>query len=401
VATHAFAALRAAALLDHPGGAVRSAASRHAAWWATFFGPIMVLWFLTLGIAGLDQHRPRAGRATRARIPGTRSVSLRTTSILGFFALGAAVLALTGAEALYADMGHFGRWSIRIAWFGLVLPALVVNYFGQGALLLRDPASDRQPVLSDGSRLAALSDGRSVHGGDGDRLAGCDFGSFFDDAAGDSAWFLRRAWRSATLRISRWGRSTCGQSTGRCSRSVVALVLGFGSSSNLAAAYGIAVTGTMFITDLLAFVVARYRLGLARSGARFSASLPFAIIDLAFFSANSVKIFDGGWFPLLFGLGVYLLLSTWKQGRDLLEAHLAAWRRWIPRASCQGTAGVTRVPGTAMYLTLQSRQCAALPAAQPETLQGIARAHRAGLGQYPRRSSPRGRQAGMANGRCT
>jgi KUP system potassium uptake protein len=126
-------------------------------------------------------------------------------------------------------------------------------------------------------------------------------------------------------------------------------VLGFGSSSNLAAAYGIAVTGTMFITDLLAFVVARYVWGWPFWRALLGA-LPFAIIDLAFFSANSVKIADGGWFPLLFGLGVYLLLSTWKRGRDLLSEHLAAWMRWIPRAS-SGIAGVPRVPGTAVFLT--------------------------------------------------
>mgnify|MGYP001003823289 CR=1 FL=1 len=130
---------------------------------------------------------------------------------------------------------------------------------------------------------------------------------------------------------------------------VLALVLHFGSSSNLAAAYGIAVTGTMFITDLLAFVVARYVWGWPVWRALLGA-LPFAVIDLAFLSANSVKIADGGWFPLLFGLGVFLLLSTWRRGRDLLAAHQAG--EAIDTQSFLGALGqVTRVPGTAVFLT--------------------------------------------------
>lgn len=130
---------------------------------------------------------------------------------------------------------------------------------------------------------------------------------------------------------------------------VVALVVGFGSSSNLVAAYGIAVTGTMFITNLLAFVGARYLWGWPLWRAFFGV-LPFAIIDLAFFSANSVKIVDGGWFPLAFGLVVYLLMSTWKRGRDLLGAHLAT-EAMDTQSFIQGIAGVTRIPGTAVFLT--------------------------------------------------
>lgn len=130
---------------------------------------------------------------------------------------------------------------------------------------------------------------------------------------------------------------------------MVALVLGFRSSSNLAAAYGIAVTGTMFVTDVLAFVVARYVWGWPVWRA-FLGALPFAIIDLAFFSANSVKIADGGWFPLIFGLGVYLLLTTWKRGRELLSARLAA-DAVDTRSFIKGVEGVTRVPGTAVFLT--------------------------------------------------
>jgi len=130
---------------------------------------------------------------------------------------------------------------------------------------------------------------------------------------------------------------------------VVALVIGFGNSSNLAAAYGIAVTGTMFITNLLAFVVARYLWGWSAWRAFFGA-LPFVVIDLAFFSANSVKIADGGWFPLIFGLCVYVLLSTWRRGRDLLAARLAA-DVMDTRDFIEGIEGVLRIPGTAVFLT--------------------------------------------------
>jgi KUP system potassium uptake protein len=126
------------------------------------FGPIMVLWFLTLGTLGVISiaHNPAV---LRRWVRGMPLRFFQANPILGFFSLGAAVLALTGAEALYADMGHFGRKPIQLAWFGLVLPALVLNYFGQGALLLRDPASHREPLLPAGARLAAVSDGRTGH----------------------------------------------------------------------------------------------------------------------------------------------------------------------------------------------------------------------------------------------
>ncbi|MBN8438612.1 MAG: potassium transporter Kup [Candidatus Accumulibacter sp.] len=312
-----------------------------------FFGPIMLLWFLTLGILGLISiaHEPDV---LRALDPSHAVRFFADNLILGFFALGAAVLALTGAEALYADMGHFGRWSIRIAWFGLVLPALVVNYFGQGALLLRDPEAIANPFYLMVPEwllypMVALATVATVIASQA-----VISGAFSMTQQAIQLGFSPR------MEISHTSDQQIGQIylpaiNWTLLAGVVALVVGFGSSSNLAAAYGIAVTGTMFITNLLAFVVARYHWGWSFWRAIFGV-LPFAIIDLAFFSANSVKLFDGGWFPLVFGLGVYLLMSSWKQGRDLLEAHLAA-EAIDTQSFIQGTAGVTRVPGTAVYLT--------------------------------------------------
>jgi KUP system potassium uptake protein len=312
-----------------------------------FFGPIMVLWFLTLSVLGFISiaHDPAVLRALG---PWHALRFFVDNPTLGFFSLGAAVLALTGAEALYADMGHFGRKPIQLAWFGLVLPALLLNYFGQGALLLRDPQSIANPfyllapdwllypmvVLS---TIATVIASQAVISG-----------AFSITQQAIQLSFSPR------MAISHTSDQQIGQIylagiNWTLLFAVVALVLGFGSSSNLAAAYGIAVTGTMFITDLLAFVVARYVWGWPFWRA-FLGALPFAIIDLAFFSANSVKIADGGWFPLLFGLGVYLLLATWKRGRDLLSAHLAI-DAMDTGSFLQGIGGVQRVPGTAIFLT--------------------------------------------------
>jgi len=312
-----------------------------------FFGPIMVLWFLTLGALGLFSiaHEPQVLSALG---PWHAVRFFDDNPILGFFALGAAVLVLTGGEALYADMGHFGHKPIQLAWFGLVLPALVINYFGQGALLLRDPQAITNPfyllapdwllypmvVLS---TVATVIASQAVISG-----------AFSITQQAIQLGFTPRMEISHTS-DQQMGQIYLAGINWSLLAAVIVLVLGFGSSSNLAAAYGIAVTGTMFITDLLAFVVARHVWGWPVWRA-FLGALPFAIIDLAYFSANSVKIADGGWFPLLFGLAVYLLLSTWKRGRDLLSAHLAM-DAMDTRSFLQAIAGARRVPGTAIFLT--------------------------------------------------
>jgi KUP system potassium uptake protein len=314
----------------------------------TLFGPIMVLWFITLGGLGVISiaHDPEV---LRALAPWYAVRFFEANPVLGFFALGAAVLALTGAEALYADMGHFGRKPIQLAWFGLVLPALLLNYFGQGALLLRDPQAIANPfyLLAPDWLLypmVALATVATVIASQA-----VISGAFSITQQAIQLGFSPRMEISHTS-DQQIGQIYLGGINWTLLVAVIALVVGFGSSSNLAAAYGIAVTGTMFITDLLAFVVARYVWGWPFWRA-FLGALPFAIIDLAFFSANSVKIADGGWFPLIFGLGVYLLLSTWKRGRDLLSARLAADAMDMKSFVSGIDGSVARVPGTAVFLT--------------------------------------------------
>ncbi|MBL8491892.1 MAG: potassium transporter Kup [Rhodocyclaceae bacterium] len=311
------------------------------------FGPIMVLWFATLAALGILSivQNPTVLHA----LDPTHAVRFFAGNpVLGFLALGATVLALTGAEALYADMGHFGQKPIQYAWFGLVLPALLLNYFGQGALLLRDAGAIENPFY----RLApdvlllpmvALSTVATVIASQA-----VISGAFSITQQAIQLGFSPR------MEISHTSDQQIGQIylpgiNWTLLLAVVALVIGFGSSSNLAAAYGIAVTGTMFITDILAYVVARHVWGWAPWRA-FLGALPFAFIDLAFFSANSVKIHDGGWFPLVFGLGIYLLLSTWKLGRDMLRRRLTVDAMDLESFVAGMDDGVTRVPGTAVFL---------------------------------------------------
>ncbi len=311
------------------------------------FGPVMVAWFLILGILGARSIA--LDPSILAALGPWHALRFFTANpVLGFFSLGAAVLALTGAEALYADMGHFGRRPIQVAWFGLVLPALLLNYFGQGALLLRNPEAIANPfyLLAPDWLLypmVTLATAATVIASQA-----VISGAFSITQQAIQLGFSPR------MEISHTSDQEIGQVylpgiNWSLLFAVVALVIGFGSSSNLAAAYGIAVTGTMFITDVLAYVVARHVWGWPAWRA-FLGALPFALIDLAFLSANSVKIADGGWFPLIFGLIVYLLLSTWKRGRDVLAARLAA-DAIDTRAFLGSLADVARVPGTAVFLT--------------------------------------------------
>jgi KUP system potassium uptake protein len=314
----------------------------------TLFGPIMVIWFFTLAILGLLSiaRNPDVLLALNP-VHGLRF--FESNAMLGFFALGACVLALTGAEALYADMGHFGHRPIRIAWFGLVLPALVLNYFGQGALLLHDPQAIANPFyllapdwllypMVGLSTMATVIASQAVISG-----------AFSITQQAIQLGFAPRMEISHTSDQER-GQIYLPSINWTLLLAVIALVVGFQSSSNLAAAYGIAVTGTMFITDILAFMVARHVWGWPFWKA-FLGALPFALIDIGFFSANSIKIADGGWFPLIFGLFVYLMLSTWKRGRDLLRCRLMADAMDIKGFVAAVDESVTRVPGTAVFLT--------------------------------------------------
>jgi KUP system potassium uptake protein len=313
----------------------------------TLFGPVMVHVVCDPCHAGRDQHRANAG-ILQALEPWHALQFFQANPVLGFFSLGAVVLALTGAEALYADMGHFGRRadSTRLVRTGVARA---------GAQLLRPggPAaarsgSDSESLLPAGARLGCCIRWWLATAATVIASQAVISGAFSMTQQAIQLGFSPR------MEISHTSDREIGQIylpgiNWTLLIAVLALVIGFGSSTNLAAAYGIAVTGTMFITDLLAFVVARYVWGWPFWRA-FLGALPFAVIDLAFFSANSVKILDGGWFPLVFGLGVYLMLSTWKRGREMLSERLAA-DAVDTRSFIRGVRDVPRVPGTAVFLT--------------------------------------------------
>ncbi|HEX8740929.1 MAG TPA: potassium transporter Kup [Casimicrobiaceae bacterium] len=313
------------------------------------FGPIMSIWFVTIGALGvhgivrnvevLEAFNP--GYAVRFAIdnPGT-----------AFVAMGAVVLAVTGTEALYADMGHFGRSPIRRAWIFFVLPTLLCNYFGQGALVLANPAAIQNPfyLLAPGwGRLPLL----------GLATAAAIIAS---QAVISGAYSLTRA----AIQMGYCPRLTIRHTSEReigqiyvpfvnwmLLIAIVALVLGFRSSDNLASAYGIAVTMAMLIDSLLIFVVMRRIWRWARWQAALVAA-PLVAIDLTFLASNSLKIPDGGWFPLLIGGAVFTLLTTWKRGRAILMKRLAedAMPLELFIQSIEASPP-TRVPGTAVFLT--------------------------------------------------
>ncbi len=313
------------------------------------FGPVMMLWFATLAVLGVINIAATPG-VLLALDPFHGLSFLGTHPVIGFFSLGGVVLVLTGTEALYADMGHFGRSPIQLAWFGMVLPALVLNYFGQGALLLQDAKAIENPFYLLAPNwalypLVALATVATVIASQ----------AVISGAYSVTQQAIQLGY-SPRLEVQHTSDREIGQIylpgiNWTLLIAVVALVLGFGSSTNLAAAYGTAVTGTMLITNILAFCVTRWlwHWGWWRA---ILGALPFVLIDIAFFSANLVKIVDGGWFPLLFGLGVFLLLSTWKRGRRLLYLRLEKdaidLKSFIGSLSLGGT---TRVPGTAVFMT--------------------------------------------------
>lgn len=283
------------------------------------FAPIMLVWFLVLGALGVYQLLQAPGILLAVN-PWYAMHFLGNHGLASFIALGGVVLALTGAEALYADMGHFGKKPIRLAWFGLVLPCLLLNYFGQGALLLREPTAVSNPFYHMApdfwlyplillATLAAVIASQAVISG-----------AF---SMTREAMQLGYAPRVKVVHTSseRSGQIYLPWTNGALLVLVVCAVLGFQSSANLGAAYGIAVTGTMTMTSLLVLVVARKRWNW-----RWSVIVPVACllltIDLSFFGANILKIAHGGWFPLVLGLGVFIVMSTWRRGRELVAREL-------------------------------------------------------------------------------
>jgi len=315
------------------------------------FGPITLLWFVVIGALGVIsilQHPP----ILRALNPVYAAQFAASSPGLAFLAMGAVFLTLTGGEALYADMGHFGRLPIRIAWFAVVLPALMLNYLGQGALVLRSPAAVKNPFYLMAPQewalpLVVLATMATVIASQATIS-----GAFSVTQQASRLGFLPRIPVTHTSETER-GQIYIGQLNALMMVLVVLLVLGFGSSSNLAAAYGIAVSATMMLeTCLVALVVVAMR-----GRARFvvlAVLLPIFCAEMIFLGANATKIASGGWFPLLCGVLIFALLTTWKRGSEFLTAHSQRKRVHL-EGFFQQLGGVTRVPGTAVFFSADPR----------------------------------------------
>ena len=313
------------------------------------FGPLMTVWFLVLAVLGVKElvHNP-AVLWSLSPVHGVQF--FMDNGWHGFLVLGAVILVVTGGEALYADMGHFGAKPIRRAWFGLVLPSLVLNYLGQGALLLRHAEAARNPfflLAPDWALypLVALSTAAAVIASQA-----LISGSFSTTRQAMQLGYCPRM-EVVHTSAEEMGQIYLPGINGALLVGVIALVLGFGSSSRLAAAYGIAVTTTMGITTMLAYVVARERWGVRRAVALPVVSL-IMLVDLAFFGANVAKIPDGGWFPLLLAVCIFTLMTTWKRGRDILAGKLRAASLGLKDLlGSFGDHPPVRVPGTAIFMT--------------------------------------------------
>ncbi len=313
------------------------------------FGPIMLLWFATLAVLGVTAIVV-APKVLWALNPWYGFEFFIKNGEHAFLALGGVVLGLTGAEALYADMGHFGKGPIRFAWFSYVSPALVLNYFGQGALLLNHPDAVSNPfyLLVPPSLLYPMI------------ALACAATVIASQAVITGAFSMTREaiqlGYSPRMEIVHTSKEMQGQIfLPWINRAlfvlIFAAVVGFRSSDNLGAAYGIAVTGTMAITTCLALVVARRLWGWSRLAVVLVGAI-FITIDLGYFAANAVKIEHGGWFPLVLGAGVFVVLSTWRKGRDLVLRELKQSGLALePFIDSVTSHPPLRVPGTAIFLT--------------------------------------------------
>ena len=281
----------------------------------SIFGPVTLVWFVTLALLGVSQiiREPRVFAA----INPLRAVDFFVTNRWqGFLTLGTVFLVVTGGEALYADLGHFGKRPIRLAWFAIVLPALLLNYFGQGALLLRTP--EAAPTL-----FYRMAPGWALYPLVGLATAATVIASqalisgvFSLTSQAIQLGYIPRLKIEHTSARER-GQIYIPAVNWALMVACIALVAGFQTSSNMAAAYGIAVTGTMVITTLLLFVVERKVWGWSLAGALAFSGF-FLTIDMAFFGANIVKVAHGGWFPLLIAGAIFTLMTTWQRGRRIL-----------------------------------------------------------------------------------
>lgn len=323
--------------------------SRGTAGIGKLFGPVTLVWFITIAVLGIAQifHYPQVLLAVN---PLNAIQFFANNGFHGFAILGSVFLVVTGGEALYADMGHFGKKPIRVAWFAVVLPGLLLNYFGQGALLLENPKEAENPfyhLAPDWAVVPLIV------------LATCAAviasqalisGAFSLTMQAIQLGFIPR------LKINHTSAREYGQIylpgvNWALMIGCILVVIGFQTSSNLAAAYGIAVTSTMVITTILFYVVARERWNW---GFLPTAALCgfFMIIDLAFFGANIIKFFDGGWFPLVLASVIFILMMTWKKGRSILTARIQNETELLEDflLAVEKRKDLHRVPGLAVFM---------------------------------------------------
>jgi len=313
------------------------------------FGPITMIWFVVISLLGF-QHIIRAPQVLAAINPIHGFEFFMLNGWRGFVVLGAVFLVVTGGEALYADIGHFGTAPIRLTWFAVVLPALTLNYFGQGALLLVQPDAAVNPfyrmappwalyplvVLA--TAAAVIASQAIISGAFSLTMQAIQLGY---SPRLKAVYTSERVIGQIYVPVVNWGLMVA----------CVALVLGFRTSSNLAAAYGVAITTTMLITTILFYVVARGRWRWPAAAALPVAAF-FITIDLAFFGANMLKIAHGGWFPLLVSAVILFLMLTWRKGRRVLRSRLGKICIPLDAFLCELKGqNIRRVPGTAVYMS--------------------------------------------------
>jgi KUP system potassium uptake protein len=314
------------------------------------FGPIVIVWFVSIAVLGV-MWLVRAPTVLRAFNPWYALHFFAANGFMGFAVLGAVVLAITGGEALYADMGHFGRKPIRLAWYGLVLPALLINYLGQGALLLAEPSVEHPffhlapswalyPLVAIATLAAIIASQALISG------------SFSITRQAVQLGLLPRVDIEHTS-AHEMGQVYVPRVNWALMVACVAIVLGFRTSGAMAAAYGIAVTLTMIITVLLLYIVMieRWKWPIPLTALVMGS---FLTIDLAFFGANALKIMQGGWLPLVVAIVLFTVMTTWRTGRHIVADRLA--QKGVALADFYTIIDYmkpVRVPGTAIYMTAQ------------------------------------------------
>jgi KUP system potassium uptake protein len=312
------------------------------------FGPMMIIWFVTIGVLGANQLR-REPRVLRAVWPGYAVRFFIDNGVKGFLVLGAVILVVVGGEALYADMGHFGRQPILLGWYGMVLPSLILVYFGQGAVLIRDPSAIDNPFyrMAPHALLYPL-------------VVLATFATVIASQALISGAFSLthqaiQLGYSPRVQVRHTSESQIGQIYVPAINwllmfACIGLVVGFRRSENLAAAYGLAVSTTMVMTTVLFSVVARQHFGWRRPTVVALCTL-FFVVDIAFLGATLFKIPDGGWFPLIIGTLIFTIMTTWRTGRRIVQErmrkHMPPLTQFIESVSA---SSVVRAEGASAYL---------------------------------------------------